>query len=192
MTKTLTQLSPAQQAAYRRIVEEGKLTSGDGVRLATIEVLEREGFISVERTSRKTRHVTRSGAVRGGTETTWVAVSVVKDEAEKPEPKPAKKVHVATISRLVRQLMEPQGHKRANCPLHGGWAVSGTAWNMKPVALVHWAHTGTEEDGTPSNMVQRPLSDEVRQIAKMLEGRGYRLQGLRDDLNHFFVVPDGV
>jgi hypothetical protein len=109
-----------------------------------------------------------------------------------PVPKPAKAVHLPAIRRLVRELMEPQGHKRANMPVHGGWAVSRTAWDMKTVAMVHWAYDGTEEDGTPSNMVTRPRSEEIRQIGEMLKERGYELRNFREDLNHFFVVPEGV
>jgi hypothetical protein len=63
---------------------------------------------------------------------------------------------------------------------------------MKTVAMVHWAYDGTEEDGTPSNMVTRPRSEEIRQIGEMLKERGYELRNFREDLNHFFVVPEGV
>src|SRR5688572_23597274 len=114
--KTLAQLTPAQQKAYRRILEAGELKSGDGVRTATIEVLEREGFVSVTRTSRKTRHVTRTGVVHGGTESTWVAVDVLKDEAPKDDYKPAKKPHTPSIVKLIKNM----GYERANMPEHGG------------------------------------------------------------------------
>lgn len=105
----------------------------------------------------------------------------------------AKKPHLPTISRLVRQLFEGTEHQRADMPLNGGWATSGTLWNMKPVVFVHWAYAGTEPDGTPSNMVEgRPLSDEVREIAEMLQERGYKIEGLREDRNFFHVIPDGI
>jgi hypothetical protein len=105
----------------------------------------------------------------------------------------AKNPHLPTISRLVRQLFEGTEHKRANMPVHGGWVVSPTKWDMKPVAFICWAHDGTEDDGTRSNMVEgRPLSPEVRLIAEMLQERGYRVVNLNEDHNFFHVVPDGV
>jgi len=102
-------------------------------------------------------------------------------------------VHVPTVTRLVRQLMEPLGHKRANCPRNGGWAVTATAWDMKPVAFIHWAHTGTEADGTPSNMVEgRVRSEEIKAIGEMLQAKGYRLSGFHEGQNFFHVIPEGV
>jgi hypothetical protein len=101
-------------------------------------------------------------------------------------------VHVPTVARLVKQLFEGTEHQRANMPEHGGWAVSASAWDMKPVAFVHWAYQGTEADGTLSNMVERPLSPEVRKMAEMLQEKGYRLANLREDRNFFHVVPEGV
>lgn len=105
----------------------------------------------------------------------------------------AKNVHVPTVTRLVRQLLEPLGHKQANMPVHGGWVVSSKLWNMQQGAFICWAHHGTEADGTPSNMVEgRPLSPELKAVAAMLELNGYRVANLREDRNFFDVVPDGV
>jgi hypothetical protein len=116
---------------------------------------------------------------------------VLASQADKARP--AKNVRIPAITRLVRQLMEAEGHQRANMPGNGGWAVSPSAWDMKTVAMIHWAYAGTEPDGTPSNMVAgRPQSPEIRKIGEMLQEHGYKLWGFREDLNHFFVVPDGV
>lgn len=219
MSKTLAQLTKTQQAAYKALLEAGKLESGD-VRTATIEVLEREGFVTVERTSVKTRRSTRNG-VQGGTRTTWVAYAVIKDEAPeqlsleakpgakvtildgtanertaevfkphwpaKPsEATPAKTPHGPTLVRLVKTEL---GFERANMPEHGGFAVTKVLWDMIPVFLVHWAYEGRESDGTPSNMIERTLSDEVRKMAELFKSKGYVVRST-EDKNHFFVVPE--
>lgn len=99
-----------------------------------------------------------------------------------------KTVHVPTIVRLVKKHFEGTGHQRANMPLNGGWAVSQTYWNMESVAFVHWAYAGQEADGTPSNMVERGLTDEVRGMAEMLKALGYKVSNLREDQNFFHVT----
>lgn len=98
-------------------------------------------------------------------------------------------VHIPTIAKLVKQLFEGTEHKRANMPEHGGWAVSQTYWNMRSVAFVHWAYAGTEGDGTPSNMVERGLTDEVRKMHEHLKTLGYSVSHLREDSNFFHVLP---
>lgn len=96
-------------------------------------------------------------------------------------------VHIPTIAKLVGKHFEGTGHKRANMPVHGGWAVSQTYRNLHSVAFIHWAYAGQEADGTPSNMVERRLTDEVRGMAEMLKALGYRVSNLREDQNFFHV-----
>lgn len=103
------------------------------------------------------------------------------------KPDCRKEVHIPTIAKLVEKHFEGTGHQRANMPLNGGWAVSQTYWNMQSVAFVHWAYTGQEGDGTPSNMVERPLTDEVRGMHAMLKVLGYKVSNLREDQNFFHV-----
>lgn len=100
-----------------------------------------------------------------------------------------KEVHIPTIAKLVKQLFEGTEHQRANMPEHGGWAVTQTYWNMRSVAFVHWAYAGTEADGTPSNMVERRLSPEVRKMHEHLKALGYSVSYLREDSNFFHVLP---
>lgn len=99
-----------------------------------------------------------------------------------------KEVHIPTIAKLVKQLFEGTEHQRANMPLNGGWAVSQTYWNMESVAFVHWAYAGTEADGTPSNMVERGLTPEVRKMHEHLKALGYLVSTLREDSNFFHVT----
>lgn len=98
-----------------------------------------------------------------------------------------KEVHVPTITRLVKKHFEGTGHERADMPFHGGYAVSQTYHNMRSVAFIHWAYAGQEADGTPSNMVERPLTDEVRGMAEMLRALGYNICALREDRNFFHI-----
>lgn len=100
-----------------------------------------------------------------------------------------KEVHIPTIAKLIKQLFEGTEHKRANMPLNGGWAVSQTYWNMRSVAFIHWAYAGAEGDGTPSNMVERGLTDEVRKMHEHLKALGYSVSHLREDSNFFSVLP---
>lgn len=96
-------------------------------------------------------------------------------------------VHISTIAKLVKQLFEGTEHQRANMPLNGGWAVSQTYWNMQSVAFVHWAYAGTEADGTPSNMIERGLTPEVRKMHEHLKALGYNVSYPREDSNFFHV-----
>jgi hypothetical protein len=104
-----------------------------------------------------------------------------------------KSVHIPTVSRFVGQLMAAEGHRRASMPEQGGWVVQRVLWDGTAVALVSWAYSGVEEDGTPSNLVEnRSRSEEIRKIGEMLLKRGYVLRGFSERHNRFFVVPDGV
>lgn len=98
-----------------------------------------------------------------------------------------REVHIPTIARLVKQLFEGTEHKRADMPEHGGWVVSQTYRNMQSVAFVCWAYAGTEADGTPSNMVERGLTPEVRKMHEHLKALGYNVSCLREDSNFFHV-----
>jgi hypothetical protein len=174
MPKSLAQLTKVQQAAYAKIKEYGVWYSYNDISRATVSVLEREGFVTVEwSVSTWTNYRSK----RSHSQCDWTARPV----AEEPKA-PAKNPHVSAIVRLINQELR---FERANVPVHGGYAVTQSAWDMVPVAFVHWAYAG-------DNMRERGLSDEVRKIAELLLSRGYALAELREDRNYFFVVPESL
>lgn len=101
-------------------------------------------------------------------------------------------VHVPTIAKLVRRLFEDTEHKRSNMPENGGWAVSQTYWDTQSVAFVYWAYAGIEPDGMATNLLDRGLSPEVRQMHEMLKAQGYFVSNLREDCNFFHVTPKSI
>ncbi len=100
-----------------------------------------------------------------------------------------KEVHIPTIKRLIKKHFEGTVHEQSNLPLHGGWAVTQRYVNMRSSALVHWTYAGTEEDGTPSNAVERPLTGPVREMADLLRDLGYKVAILHPDRNFFVINP---
>lgn len=168
MTKTLAQLTEIQQAAYAQIKAAGVVASGNGIRLSTVEVLEREGFVTVQKIS--------------GPRITWIAKPVVTEEPKAEEPKkPAKTPHGPTLVRLAKEL----GFERTNLPEAGGFIVHKVLWEMVPVFMIGWAYKDRDMD-------DRSLTSEVRKLAEMFKERGYALDCLRDDRNFFFVIPESL
>lgn len=166
MAKTFAQLTQTQQDALTQIRGAGEMASGNGIRLSTVEVLEREGFVTVQRISRE------------GRRTEWVAKPVKAEESKAPA-KSAKTPHGPTLVRLAKGL----GFEKANMPEAGGFIVREVLWEMVPVFMIGWAYKDRSMD-------DRSLTPEVRKLAETFEERGYALDCLRDDRNFFFVIPE--
>jgi hypothetical protein len=166
MAKTLAQLTPTQQNAYVLIKNAGQWKSGDGIRLSTVEVLEREGLVTLQKIS------------NGKGRPTWVAKPVKVEESKTP----AKNPHKPTIVRLIKQEL---GFEKANMPEAGGFVAHSVLWEMVPVVMIGWAY----ED---ENLRGHWLSPDVNKIAYLLKAHGYALHSLAQNKNFFFVVPESL
>lgn len=227
--KTLAQLTKTQQAAYKALLKAGKLESGQGFGLRTMDVLAREGFVEVkvacgkwtavvvlkdkpgavvkvldDTSDERTAKVFTHGIHAKCNEVEILGIRTVmcgkskghaSDEHYDPSAelrwrddyKPAKKPNRQALVRLVKNELN---FEQANMPEQGGFTVSQVLWDMVPVFFVGWAYDGAEADGTPSNMVERRLSEEVRAMAWLFESKGYAVVRYSDRKNHFFVVPE--
>jgi hypothetical protein len=83
----------------------------------------------------------------------------------------------------VRLIKKELGFTQAHMPETGGFAVSGTSWDMVPVLFVHWAYAG-------DNMRERELTEEVKAMREMFEAQGYPTRGIPTE-NFFYVLPQG-